>query len=315
MWQLINSIWAPPAAPKLADKKEAEPQPVEAASGEAPPSTPSRGDEPPPMSPPPSGGFTLKKTKVTSETKQQTEYLHIDPETGEATAASVEQVVSKTLYTHGGSTFQWCRASPDAAASALRAQEALEEQQQQGARELATGVAGDVLIEDTIAPGILPQQPPSQTALKDRVLPPPEAAEAAAAQTPSPATDRDRMPPPPVLDAQADGGTDGEAESEDESEAETEAAEELPQADDPMELDGAEEAEESDDESAAAADHEPEDDNAMAESAPPRQLDPETRSESRRRPSAGATWLAERRACAQIGWCAGTTRSWRARPA
>ena len=31
MWQLINSIWAPPAAPKLADKKEAEPQPVEAA--------------------------------------------------------------------------------------------------------------------------------------------------------------------------------------------------------------------------------------------------------------------------------------------
>ena len=143
-------------------------------------------------------------------------------------------------------------------------------------------------------------------------------AEAAAAQTPSPATDRDRMPPPPVLDAQqADGGADGEAESEDESEAETEAAEELPaQADDPMELDGAEEAEGSDDESAAAADHEPEDNHAMAESAPPRQLDPETRSErQRRRPSAGATWLADRRACAQIGWCADTTRSWRARPA
>ena len=87
------------------------------------------------------------------KTVREERYLIIDEASGKASVSlRREETVSRSLRTTGGSTFQWRKATPDQAAAAVHAQQHLSDTPMP-----YRNFQGNILAEQTIAPGALPQ--------------------------------------------------------------------------------------------------------------------------------------------------------------
>ena len=142
MWRLFSSLWQEQPL-KLIDGTHTPPRSV----GANTPHAPSRDW------PAQNGEGRTECHESNAKTVREERYLIIDESSGKASVSlRREETVSRSLCTVGGSTFQWRKATPAQAAAALHAQQLLSDKPTP-----YRNFRGNILAEQTIAPGALPQ--------------------------------------------------------------------------------------------------------------------------------------------------------------
>ena len=142
MWRLFSSLWHEQPL-KSIDGTRTPPRSVEANMPQAPRREPANSGE--------TSRTECHESNV--QTVREERYLIIDEYSGKASVSlRREETVSRSLYTVGGTTFEWRKATPAQAAAALHAQQQLSDKPTP-----YRNFHGNILAEQTIAPGVLPQ--------------------------------------------------------------------------------------------------------------------------------------------------------------